>query len=124
MELLAATFLSDFPDVLITDPRGEITEANVSITLWCLPNALPNIYTFYNWIHLAPDNKTKIQEYTGINDSNSSQLILQDLSYMDSGIYRCSVSNGIVDYQTNDSVATKNLRLLVKGLLRFLFYLY
>ena len=106
---------SDFPDVFVPKPEEEISERNGSITLECLVKAVPDC-NIYSWTHVAPDNKTKVKEYAGNVENNVLRLSLNDISYMDSGMYICSVSNGVEDYQTHNLFATKDIHLLVKGL--------
>ena len=108
---------SDFPDVFIPKPKGEITERNGSIALECFVKAVPDC-NIYSWTHFAPDNVTKVQEYGGINKHGVLRLQLNDISYMDTGLYICNVSNGIKDYRTYESFATNDLHLVVKGLYR------
>ncbi|XP_052803762.1 contactin-1-like [Mya arenaria] len=96
------------PDVHIQTTN--ITSDDTSIVLECIANGVPNSYIYSNWK----------QEWPGfilarvIPESGYSTLRLTNLSYEYSGIYTCSVSNGVVQYPTAETVMEASTYLLVK----------
>ena len=84
--------------------------------LLCSPKGEPQKYNFHKWVHYDSDGKTLIQEYTStVVDSSQAYLVFQNTSYMDSGVYKCQVDNGIADFSTGLLIATNRTNQLVKG---------
>ena len=83
--------ISDPPDVAI----ALMNEDPHDIILKCLADGEPPNYTFDRWIHIAPDQTTEIQRYTGNVKGGENMLVLKNATYMDSGYYICNVSNGV-----------------------------
>ena len=107
---------SDHPDIKLTQMNGTIREGDVNVVLLCAAKGEPQTYTFAKWIHFAPGGMTMIQEYTStLINNGEAYLIFRNISYMDSGRYQCSVSNGISDYKTGDIFVTSNTDQTVKG---------
>ena len=110
-------FLLDFPAVSIIQEKGnDVTENDTFVSLLCSAKGNPDTYTFAQWSHKAPDNQTELQKYFGITSGNQNRLLLQDISYQDSGIYYCSATNTVKDYITGTLFATQSFNLTVKGL--------
>lgn len=87
-----------FPWAFSDPPDADITLQNEDtrdITLKCLANGEPQNYTFEQWVHIAPDRTTEIQRYSGQVNGGENTLILKNVTYMDSGVYTCKVSNPI-----------------------------
>ncbi|XP_071181974.1 protein turtle homolog B-like [Mytilus edulis] len=80
----------------------------------CIPKGLPNIYTFEPWEHTSNTG----QHIRFLNGDQNGSLILnqtkQESILQDTGIYICSVSNGITD--RNDKLRqTKHTAISCKG---------
>ncbi|XP_052807151.1 cell adhesion molecule DSCAML1-like isoform X1 [Mya arenaria] len=96
------------PDVHVQTTNT--TSDDTSAVLECIANGVPNSYTYTNWK----------QEWPGFNlarvipKSGYSTLRLTNLSYEYSGIYTCSVSNGVVQYPTTETVMEASAYLFVK----------
>ena len=89
--------------------------------LVCSAKGEPERYNFSKWLHYGPDGTTLIQEYTStLVDHDKAYLSLKNTSYMDSGIYECRVTNGIVNYRTGKLLAVKRLSRLFEGNFCFL----
>ena len=98
----------------------DITEGDRNVLLVCSATGEPHSYAFASWIHYAPagihNGQTKIREFAStMTETNKAYLVFPNIRYMDSGVYECSVSNGISNYQTGKVFATVQRSLLVKG---------
>lgn len=102
-----------FPDVAVFLENG--TRDDESVTFLCTATGEPAEYTFYSWVHIAPDKITHIQTYDGSASGNKNRLTLPDLSYMDSGTYRCNVTNTVKDFSTDSFYATNEIIFTKKG---------
>lgn len=85
---------SDPPDVSVTTETVDFFRGN-NITLKCLARGEPEQYTFDKWLHVAPDNYTEIETLVGKQNKGENILVLKNVTYMDSGIYVCRVTNNI-----------------------------
>lgn len=104
------------PDIKLTQMNGTIREGDSNVVLLCSAKGEPQNYTFAKWIHFAPDGKTMIQEHSStLINNGEAYLIFRNISYMDSGKYQCSVSNGISDYKTGNTFVTSNTDQIVLG---------
>lgn len=67
-----------------------------ALKLDCMPQGLPNVYTFEPWEHTSNTG----QHIRFLNGDHNGNLILnqtrQENTLQDTGIYICSVSNGII----------------------------
>ncbi|XP_052807033.1 hemicentin-1-like isoform X2 [Mya arenaria] len=96
------------PDVHVQTTNT--TSDDTSVVLECIANGVPNSYTYINWKQEWPGtNLTRV-----IPESGYPTLRLTNLSYEYSGIYTCSVSNGVVRYPTTETVMEASTYLLVK----------
>lgn len=72
-----------------------------TLQLDCIPQGIPNLYTFEPWEHTSNTG----QHIRFLNGDHNGNLILnptkQESSLQDTGIYICSVSNGITDRKGN-----------------------
>ena len=59
----------------------------------CVPEGNPPLYTFYQWEHLS-ENGEHIRYIDGMSNGT---LVLSNTTYMDTGVYICTVSNGVPD---------------------------
>ena len=118
-------YFSDSPDVKLTRITGNnVTKGDVTAMLLCSAKGEPEIYNFSKWLHYGPDGINLIQEYLStMIDRNKAYLSLKNTSYMDSGIYECRVTNGIVHSRTGKLLALKRLGQLFKGDVFFFFLL-
>lgn len=82
------------PDVSVTTETVDFFRGN-NITLKCLARGEPEQYTFDKWLHVAPDNYTEIETLVGKQNKGENILVLKNVTYMDSGIYVCRVTNNI-----------------------------
>ena len=104
----------DFPDVSIyTVGNGATSERNLSLTIECTSQGEPQA-VFYDITHLAP-NGVKVRDLPGNKGSGKQVVNLDSLSFMDSGIYICTVSSGIENYLTKALNATDEVNVTVKG---------
>ena len=87
------------------------------MTIECTAKGEPEA-TFYNITHLSP-NRVKIRDLPGREETEKQVVDLSSLSFMDSGIYICTVSNGIENYITHDLNATDEVSVVVKGKIFF-----
>ena len=102
---------------MLTQMNGTIREGDVNVVLLCVAKGEPQNYTFAKWKHFAPGGMTMVQEYTStLTNNGEAYLIFRNISYMDSGRYQCSVSNGISDYKTGNSFVTSNTFQTVRGI--------
>ena len=110
-------YFSDSPDVILTRiTENNVTEGDVTVMLLCSAKGEPETYNFSKWLHYGPDGVSLIQEYKStMIDHNKAYLSLKNTSYMDSGIYECRVTNGIVHYRTGKLLAVNRLGQLFKG---------
>ena len=97
--------ISDFPDVNVKTTN----ETDKSVWFLCSAKGEPDTYTFADWIHIAPDLQTVIEHYTGEVNGGQNRLQLQNMTYQDSGLYRCNVTNRVQDYKTGTIFAIKDL---------------
>ena len=98
-------YISDFPDVNVKTEN----ETDESISFLCSAKGEPDTYTFADWIHIAPDFHTIIEHYVGKVSRGQNSLRLQNVSYQDSGLYKCNVTNTVEDYKTGNIFAIKNV---------------
>ena len=98
--LVIITF-ADAPSVTIV--YDNVTEDDPSVSLNCLAVGYPSLSTFYEWKHVWLKGNTEIRRLKGLTsetgDENHFTLpnLEDSLTYQDSGIYTCSVTNGIPD---------------------------
>ena len=83
------------------------------MTIECTAKGEPEAI-FYDIKHLAP-NRVKVRDLPGTKATTKQAVALNNLSFMDSGIYICTVSNGIENYVTHDLNATDEVSVVVKG---------
>ena len=83
------------------------------MTLECTAKGEPEAI-FYGITHLTP-NRVKIRDLPGRKETEKKVIDLTSLSFMDSGIYICTVSNGIQNYITQELNATDEVSVVVKG---------
>ena len=108
---------SDPPSAVV---RGEnVTSLSESVSLDCLSiNGNPDNYTFSLWQHRWPvqSNILRELESTKLNVENDKvTLKLENLSFQDSGYYKCSVSNGIGTPGNSDYMAEEEVFIFIKG---------
>ena len=84
-------------------------ETDESVSFLCTVKGEPDIYTFADWIHIAPDLQTVIEHYSGEVRGGQNRLRLQSVTYQDSGLYICNVTNTVKDYKTGNLFAIKDL---------------
>ena len=106
-----------------------LPETATNVMLLCSAVGEPQDYYFSKWIQYAPDGLTKVSEYESSHIKNGNAfLAFESVSYMNSGIYHCFVSNGIEDFKTGNIVATNSTSQIVKGncacAVSLLFFLY
>ena len=84
-------------------------ETDESVSFLCSAKGEPDTYTFADWIHRAPDLNTVIGRYPGEVSGEQNRLQLQNLTYQDSGLYSCKVTNTVEDYKTGNIFAIKDV---------------
>ncbi|WAR06568.1 hypothetical protein MAR_021937, partial [Mya arenaria] len=95
------------PDVLIETVNTTSTDSDFSLR--CYAKGVPNNYSFYDWVQHWPGYGI-VATYPP--DGNSLKLFR--VSYQYSGIWYCSVSNGIADYATQSIKKNASVDILIK----------
>ncbi|XP_052803252.1 uncharacterized protein LOC128233562 isoform X2 [Mya arenaria] len=95
------------PDVLIKTVNTTSTESG--IFLRCSAKGVPNKYIYYDWVQHWPGYGV-----VAIHPPNGDSFKLDSVSYQYSGIWYCSVSNGIVDYVTQNIKKNASVEILIK----------
>ena len=108
----------DFPDVNIYKVgNAETSEMDFNMTIECTATGEPEAI-FYDITHMTT-NRVKVRDLTGRKETEKLVVDLNSLSFMDSGIYICTVSNRIANYITHELNATDEVSVVVKGKLNF-----
>ena len=108
-------FYVDPPSAVVSGEN--VTSLVESLSVDCLTNSgNPNNYTFSPWQHRWPVQSSILRELKSTNvDNNKATLKLENLTFQDSGYYKCSVSNGIGTADNSDYRAEEELFILIKG---------
>lgn len=107
-------FYVDPPSAVVSGEN--VTSLVESLSVDCLANSgNPNNYTFSPWQHRWPVQSSILRELESTNvDNNKATLKLENLTFQDSGYYKCSVSNGIGTPDNSDYRAEEELFILIK----------
>ena len=118
------TQLEPFTPISVhTDPpsavvSGEnVTSLEESLSINCLANSgNPSNYTFSHWQHKWHSQTNSLREIESTTiENNKAILQLENITFKDSGYYKCFVSNGIGTSSDNNYVATDEMFLFIKG---------
>ena len=113
-----ATIFISFVDPPSAVVNGQnVTSVADSLSIDCLAtNGNPNNYTFSPWQHRWHDQNNILREMASTNiENNKAILKLENLTFQDSGYYKCFVSNGIGILDDNEYMAADEVFLFIKG---------
>ena len=107
---------SDPPSIDISGNNVSSASENVSLNCQAI-SGNPDNYSFSQWQHRWPAQSGNILRVvkSTIVEQNQATVKLEDVTYQDSGYYKCLVSNGIGTPANKDYQAEKDFVLLVKG---------
>lgn len=75
----------------------------------CVPNGVPDNYTYTSWTHTWPGHAVDLRSFSG-----SDILRLENLTYEYSGYYTCKAGNG-ARYSRNPNAGVGSAYLQVQG---------
>jgi len=98
---------ADKPDVIVLTKNATSTDDLVDLR--CVPNGVPDNYTYTLWEHTWPGHAPVLRSFSG-----SEVLRLENLTHGYSGFYTCRVENG-ARYSRNPNAGVGSAYLQVQG---------
>ena len=83
-----------FPDLnLYSSPSSQVVTEGDTVNITCTAEGEPGLITFNKWSHSG--DFVNDRSIAGEKYNNTSHLILHNISYVDTGTYKCHAENGI-----------------------------
>lgn len=105
---VSLSIFTDTPDVRVHVTNT--TTNNISTYVRCQAQGVPDEYTYIRWEQTWPGHTSVLRSFPG-----SEVLLLEGLTYQDSGYYTCRVING-VQASRNLGAGIGTAYLLVRGI--------
>ena len=112
--------ITDAPDVSITVSSEDVIEGS-SLTLTCTAAGYPTNYNYISFVQTLNDEHIPNNHSPSLGQRPSSTFDIQSVKLQDTGLYTCSVNNGVQNIQGSmNQQATKLIR--TKGMFVLLLF--
>jgi len=112
--------ITDAPDVSITVSSDDVIEGS-SLTLTCTAAGYPTNYNYISFVQTLNDEHIPNNHSPSLGQRLSSAIDIQSVKLQDTGLYTCSVNNGVQNIQGSmNQQATQLIR--TKGMFVLLLF--
>jgi len=112
--------ITDAPDVSITVSSEDVIEGS-SLTITCTAAGYPTNYNYTSFVQTLNDEHIPNNHSPSLGQRLSSAIDIQSVKLQDTGLYTCSVNNGVQNIQGSmNQQATKLIR--TKGMFVLLLF--